>query len=130
MRRGAAIATLAAGLSAPAAAHAQVIDRLDAIGPVLSACVERRTEGALPAGRREVTFSVTFRRDGSIIGVPRRTHAFPGADAPEQADFIAAVANAIIACAPLPFSKELGEATAGRNFRFRYVVAPRQDKRA
>jgi hypothetical protein len=130
MRRRLTIPALAVGFAAPTGAAAQVIDRLDAIGPVLSACVERSTQGALPHGRREVTFSVAFRSDGSIIGVPRRTHAFPAADAPEQADFIAAVANAIIACAPLPFSKQLGEATAGRNFRFRYVVAPRQDRRA
>jgi hypothetical protein len=121
---------IAAALAAASPASAQTIDRLDAISHVLNGCVGKRLEASRFSGQREATFSVSFQRDGSIIGVPRRSYSFPAADGPEQAEFLAAVANAIMGCAPLPFSKELGEATAGRPFRFRYIIKPSQDRRA
>jgi hypothetical protein len=117
-----------AAFSAPASA--QVIDRLDTVVPVLSACVQKRMAGQRITGPREMTFRLAFRRDGTLIGLPRRTHSTPPADQPEQAQALADVGNAIIACAPLPFSKELGEAIAGRTFTFRLIIQAGQERRA
>jgi hypothetical protein len=107
-----------------------VIDRIDTLGPYLGLCVEKRLAGAVFAGQREVTFSVSFRRDGSIFGEPRRTHSFPSADTTDQAKFLRMTEDAIRSCAPLPFSKGLGEAIAGRPYRFRYIFKPNKDQPA
>ncbi|MGL4637736.1 MAG: hypothetical protein ACRCWF_17265 [Beijerinckiaceae bacterium] len=100
------------------------------IGPFLGRCVSRAMMGQRHIGNREVTFSMSFRKDGSLIGIPQRTYSFPPAAGVEQQQFIAAVDEAIIKCAPLPFSKGLGEAIAGRRFNYRHIIKPRQDIRA
>jgi hypothetical protein len=110
-----------------ASAQSPVIDRVDTIGIYLGACVERRLQGDVFGSQREVTFSLSFRRDGSIFGDPRRTFSFPAADVPDQARFLLRIQHEIRACAPLPFSKALGEAIAGRPYRFRYIYKPRKD---
>jgi hypothetical protein len=123
---------LAVGLlaSLTATAEAQVIERLDAVVPALSACVQKQIGRRPVAGRREMTFRLAYRRDGTLIGLPRRTHSMPAADQPDQAQLLAEVGNAILACSPLLFSKELGEAIAGRTFTFRLIIQPGQDRRA
>jgi hypothetical protein len=107
-----------------------VIDRVDTLGPYLGACIEKRLAGEPFTGQREATFSVSFRRDGSIFGQPARTHSFPAADTPDQAKFLRMTEDAIRSCAPLPFSKGLGEAIAGRPYRFRYIFKPNKDQPA
>jgi hypothetical protein len=107
-----------------------VIDRVDTLGPYLGACIEKRLAGTGFAGQREATFSVSFRRDGSIFGQPARTHSFPAADTADQAKFLRMTEDAIRSCAPLPFSKALGEAIAGRPYRFRYIFKPNKDQPA
>ena len=122
-------ATLASG-----AAHAQSVDRMGLIGPYLGQCVDKRLTDdlSLPDSsiRRQVTFSLSFRSDGSIFGQPRRTYSFPSAEVPDQRRFIEAIAREIRACAPLPFSKELGGAIAGRQFLFRYISRANKDLKA
>ena len=106
------------------------IDRVDTLSPYLGACVEKRLSGEVFTGQREATFSVSFRRDGSIFGQPTRTHSFPAADTADQAKFLRMTEDAIRSCAPLPFSKGLGEAIAGRPYRFRYIFKPNKDQPA
>jgi hypothetical protein len=121
---------LAATAAAQTPSSGPVIDRIDALGSCLGACVEKRLAGTVFSGQREATFSVSFRRDGSIFGQPNRTHSFPLADTVDQAKFLRMAEYAIRACAPLPFSKSLGEAIAGRPYRFRYIFKPNKDQPA
>jgi hypothetical protein len=128
-------AAVALGLLAPTASAqtlqaSPVIDRVDTLGPYLGACIERRLAGEPFTGQREATFSVSFRRDGTIFGQPARTHSFPAANTADQAKFQRMTENAIRSCAPLPFSKALGEAIAGRPYRFRYIFKPNKDQPA
>jgi hypothetical protein len=129
-----AIATAHALLISAAAARVPqtgpVIDRVDTLGPYLGACIEKRLAGEPFTGQREAIFSVSFRRDGSIFGQPARTHSFPAANTADQAKFLRMTEEAIRSCAPLPFSKALGEAIAGRPYRFRYIFKPNKDQPA
>jgi hypothetical protein len=126
----AAFCALASAASAQTSANGAVIDRVDTLSPYLGACIEKRLAGAVFTGQREATFSVSFRRDGSIFGQPTRTNSFPAADTADQAKFLRMTEDAIRSCAPLPFSKALGEAIAGRPYRFRYIFKPNKDQPA
>ena len=135
MRRPMTIAGagIAAGLLVAASpVQAQTIDHLSALGPYLGDCVNRklRVSAARHAGRREVTFTLSFRADGTLFGEPRRSYSFPDASGQEQQAFITETAAAIVYCAPLPFSKQLGGAIAGRIYRFQYRLQPSQELRA
>jgi hypothetical protein len=124
---------VAAGLlAAPLPVLGQTIDHLSALGPYLGDCVNRKLSaaGTRHAGRREVTFTLSFRADGTLFGEPRRSYSFPDASGQEQQLFITETAAAIVSCAPLPFSKALGGAMAGRIYRFQYRLQPSQELRA
>ena len=130
----AALAAIIAGgsvsaLLLPGKAEAQALETLDAIGPYLDICVVRRMKGAGFSPERDVTLQLSFRSDGTIIGVPRATYSRPSRDEPEQARFIDAVRRAFADCAPLPFSKPLGASIAGRIFTFRYTLESNKDER-
>jgi hypothetical protein len=109
-------------------ALAQTIDRIDAIGAVLDLCVTRALKGQGFTKRRDVTLRLSFRRDGTIISAPMVTYSSPRRDESEQARFIDAVGGAFRACTPLPFSKELGGAIAGKIFTFRYTLTDAKDQ--
>lgn len=76
----------------------------------------------------EITFQLSFKRDGNILGKPRIT--FQTRDAtPDQADaYRLALAEALARCLPLTFSESLGHAIAGRPFNMR-LIDSRQQKR-
>jgi hypothetical protein len=114
-------------LSSPGV-HAQVLDTLDTIGPYLDGCVIRRLSGAGFSADRELTLRLSFRRDGTIIGVPQTTYSRPSKEDPEQARFITTVQQAFADCTPVPFSKPLGASIAGRIFTFRYTVERQKDQ--
>jgi hypothetical protein len=120
---------LAAGdaRSMQATASGPPLDRLNQLGPYLAACVTRTIGGVMFTGQRETTFSISFRRDGTLFGEPLRTHSFPAAHIEDQTRFLRLTEDAIRRCAPLPFSKELGEAIAGRPYRFHYIYKPKKD---
>jgi hypothetical protein len=132
--RRAALAAIIAGaataLLPSGRVEAQTLETLDVIGPYLDICVIRRMKGAAFAPGREVTLRLSFRSDGTIIGVPRATYSRPSRDEPEQARLIAAVQQAFVDCTPLPFSKPLGASIAGRIFTFRYTLESNKDERA
>jgi hypothetical protein len=121
-------AIIAAGvLAAGMQAHAQVIDRLDAVGPFLDACVTRRLTGKGFSGRREFTLRMSFRRDGAMIGEHVMSYSQPRSDDPEQKRLLDVMKSAFRECMPLPFSKRLGEAIAGKIFTFRYTLTTNKD---
>jgi hypothetical protein len=139
----AVVAGIVVFMLASSPVHAQnqppvaIIDRLDTIGPYLGTCIGRRAreQGLKHAGPREVTVRMTFKNDGTLIGEPARTFSMPDADQKEQKLFLADFMNVLKSCTPLPFSKELGGAIAGRPYSFRYKLQsrptqPKQDLRA
>jgi hypothetical protein len=119
---------LAAAVLAACPASAQPIDEQNAIGTHLDGCVLEALKGQGFTSPRDVTLRLAFRRDGSIIGQPFVSYSGPRRDDPEQARFIAAVRGAFAACAPLPFSKRLGGAIAGKIFSFRYTLSNTKDQ--
>jgi hypothetical protein len=99
------------------------------IGLYLGQCVQQTMTGQNHTGMREVTFSMLFRSNGTLFGLPVRTYSFPAVTGKQQELFANAVNTALINCAPLPFSKALGEAIAGRKFNYRHTIKPKQDIR-
>ncbi len=128
----ATIVIVAFSVCASPSANAQTIDHRSRIGPFLGDCVNRSLllHDTNHSGHREVTFTLSFRSNGTIFGEPRRSFSFPEALGHEQQRFIADIARSIVSCAPLPFSKELGSAMAGRLYHFRYRLKPKQELRA
>jgi hypothetical protein len=103
------------------------LEQIRQVGPYLSQCVQRAMAGQNHLGQRAVTFGLSFRSDGRLLGMPLRTFSFPPIAGKQQQRFADAVNTALIKCAPLPFSKALGEAIAGRKFNYRHTIKPRQD---
>jgi hypothetical protein len=68
-----------------------------------------------------ITVQAAFTRDGEIFGKPRITYESDGATPEQQSAYRMAVAAALARCSPLPFSKSLGGAVAGRIFPFHFV---------
>jgi hypothetical protein len=69
----------------------------------------------------QITFQLSFRRDGSILGEARITYETPDASEAQRYAYRLAVAEALTRCAPLPFSESLGHAVAGRPFNMRII---------
>ena len=81
--------------------------------------VPPRIEQARPGMRMTVQFAYT--RAGEIFGKPRITYETQGATPEQQSAYRMAVAAALARCSPLPFSKSLGSAVAGRVFAIQFV---------
>ena len=69
----------------------------------------------------QITFQLSFRRDGTILGEPRITYETPEASEDQRYAYRLAVAEALERCTPLPFSESLGGAVAGRPFNMRFI---------
>lgn len=76
-------------------------------------------DAAQPGMQLAVRFSL--RRDGSLIAPPRVTYATPKSPASARERYREAVTHSLDGCAPLPLSKGLGGAVAGRPIMVRYV---------
>jgi hypothetical protein len=74
---------------------------------------------AVPGMRITVQFS--YSRYGEIIGKPRILYETPGVSPEHQSAYRMAVAAALARCSPLPFSKSLGAAVAGRVFSMQFI---------
>jgi hypothetical protein len=68
-----------------------------------------------------ITVQFAYTRDGALFGKPRITYETPGISPAQQSAYRAAVAAALARCTPLPFSKSLGNAVAGRVFAIQFV---------
>src|SRR5262249_7952968 len=62
-----------------------------------------------------------FRRNGERIGEPRVTYTTPGLEDDTRKAFRRAITEALDRCTPMPFSKGMGGAIAGRPIAIRYV---------
>jgi hypothetical protein len=61
-----------------------------------------------------ITVQFTYTRDGVLFGQPRILYETSGATPEQQSAYRYAVAATLARCSPLPFSKSLGAAVAGR----------------
>lgn len=69
----------------------------------------------------QVTLRVSFRRDGTINGLPRIPHAAEGLTQAARSDLTQSLTSALRRCTPLTFSPALGAAVAGQIFAIRFI---------
>jgi hypothetical protein len=117
--------TLVHGLDADRLALA---NRLDEIGPLLSRCLRMPDDDIARPGM-QITVRLAFTRDGVILGEPRFTFTTPGVSPAVRAAYQRAVVDMLNRCTPLPITKELGNAIAGRPFVIP-IVETRKEKKA
>jgi hypothetical protein len=74
-----------------------------------------------PSGTAGMSLTLQFslRRNGTLIGKPRATYSYLGADSALNRAFVASILEALDEALPLPFSDSMGGAIAGR------MLAPR-----
>jgi hypothetical protein len=96
------------------------LDTIRAMFAALRACwVPPPEDEARPGMEMSVRFS--FKRNGEIIGTPRVTYTTPDAPSDVRSLYHEAITQALARCTPMPFSKGLGGAVAGRPIAIRFV---------
>jgi len=77
-----------------------------------------------PAGRAhpgiDITVSVSFNRDGDILGHPRITYESEQADDNDRLMYRIAVMETLQRCTPMPFTEGMAGAVAGRPFAIQF----------
>lgn len=104
----------------PPEAPKKLANRLDEIGPMLMQCLELPPENMSRPGMR-ITLRLAFTRDGEIFGEPRFTFTTSGVPAAIKAAYQRSIVEMLDRCTPLPITKELGGAIAGRPLVFSFV---------
>ena len=125
---GASLATAMAWVHSPAPVWAQQprratapkgpLDTLNDVRRAIRGCWEWPPVSQIRTGM-EFTVLLSFKRDGEIFGA-RITYQSPDISREERSLYYGALMRAIALCSPLPLSPGLGEAIAGRPFRFRF----------
>jgi hypothetical protein len=111
----------------PPQSERKLANRLDELGPILSKCLQLPGDIFRPGMR--VTVRLAFTRDGEILGEPRFTFTTPGVSPEVKAAYERAVVEMLNRCTPLPITKELGGAIAGRPFVIP-IIDTRNEKKA
>jgi len=86
----------------------------------LRACWTPPPENEAQAGM-QMSVKFSFKRDGDLIGQPRLTYVTPGTSEQTREAYLGAINTSLGNCAPLPLTKGLGGAIAGRPIMIRYV---------
>jgi hypothetical protein len=109
----------ATGANAPASDS----DKLDTLRDLFAALRACWAPPPLEDGRAgmEVSVRLSFDRAGNIIGKPRFTYATPAASQEQRELYRRAVIESLERCTPLPLTKGLGGAIAGRPIAIRYI---------
>jgi len=98
----------------------QKLDTIAALFAALRECwVPPSEDEARPGMQMSVRFS--FNRNGEIIGVPHTTYVTPNTPRDARETYRNAVAASLKRCTPMPFSRDLGGAIAGRPVAIRFV---------
>jgi hypothetical protein len=69
----------------------------------------------------QMSVRLSFKRNGEPVGPPRVTYVSPGTSATVRKTYLDAVTASLKRCTPLPFSRGLGGALAGRPIAIRFV---------
>jgi hypothetical protein len=102
------------------AAADQELDTIAGLFAALRNCwVPPSDDEARPGMQMSVRFS--FKRNGEVIGTPRTTYVSPNAPREARETYRNAVTALLERCTPMPFSKGLGGAIAGRPIAIRFV---------
>ena len=96
------------------------LDTLGDLFAALRACWMPPPESEAQAGM-QMSVKFSFQRNGDLIGPPRLTYATPGASAQTRGVYLGAINTSLGHCAPLPLTKGLAGAIAGRPIMIRYV---------
>jgi hypothetical protein len=72
-------------------------------------------------GPVDLTFQVSFKRNGELFGKPRVVTFTRAVTDEERQRYYTAVAEAIDRCSPMPFTDSMGGAVAGRTFRVNFL---------
>ncbi len=105
--------------NAPVQAANEKIDTLQELYARLKSCWKPPVFEQGSAGM-QATVMVSFNRDGGILGHPKVTFESEYASENDRLIYRMALAAALQRCTPMPFTYELGNAVAGRPFRFRF----------
>lgn len=103
-----------------AAAPPARIERYADIATALGRCWSPLLSSA-DARWRDVTLRVSFKRDGSVNGLPRIVHVSDAANAEAGAQARTSLLGALGHCTPLALTSSLGQAIAGQIFAIRFV---------
>ena len=101
----------------PAAA---TLDRYGQVGEALGRC----WDPAAAVGPRRwgaTTLRVSFKRDGTVNGVPRVVYVADSADPEARSGVRSSLLAALDQCTPLHVSPSLGQAIAGQIFAIRFI---------
>lgn len=123
-----AVPVLLAQANLEPASDQRPANRLSEIGPLLSRCL-RMPDHEIAWPGMQITVRLAFTRDGSILGEPRFTFSTPGVPTEVRAVYQRAVVDMLNRCTPLPITKELGDAIAGRPFVIP-IAETRKEKKA
>ena len=85
----------------------------------LRSCWKPPSENAREGMQMSVRFA--FKRSGEVIATPVVTYATPGATDEVRERYREAIDAALARCVPLPLTKALGNAIAGKPINIRYV---------
>lgn len=95
------------------------VDTIDEMFSAIYACWQP------PPGSADMTLTLSFsiRQNGTLIGKPRATYSHLGDDGALNQAFVASVLAALDKGLPLPLSKSMGGAIAGRPLYPRFTAA-------
>ncbi len=96
------------------------INSLRELFAALRACWEPPPLQQVPGGM-QMSVRFSFKRTGELIGAPRVTYTSSDADPEVRRIYGEAIDAALARCTPMPFSKEMGDAIAGRPLSIRFV---------
>jgi hypothetical protein len=96
------------------------LDSIAQLFAALRACWVPPDESEARTGM-QMSVRLSFKRTGEIIGAPRVTYTTPDAPRETRDAYHDAINAALARCAPLPFSKGMGGAVAGRPIAIRFV---------
>ena len=102
--------------------HASVrpLRKLRDLFAALRACwVPPPLEQARPG--MEISVRLSFKRDGAILGRPRITYQTGNVTEDQRRAYRVALAQSLARCTPLPFSRSLGNAIAGRPITIHFI---------
>jgi hypothetical protein len=102
-----------------AAAEGPQVDNIEEMFARLKQCWKAPLLSAGDPGM-QITVLVSFKRNGEILGHPRITFESRDASDDERIVYRTAVMETLQRCSPMPFTRGMGDAVAGRPLTLRF----------